>query len=283
MNLQDLYNSVNERLQVAGVPEPRLESQLLLQYALSITKPNFYAQLYDEVLDQKLLATLELMVQQRMTRKPLAYLLGSTEFFGRPFSVSPSVLIPRQETEVLVEHCLEILRSAPVENPLVADIGTGSGIIAITLATEMPTLQVIAIDRSKEASAMAQHNSVSLNATYSVHCITADLLTPIKCQFDLIAANLPYISTAKIETLQPEISRYEPMLALDGGSDGLSVIERLLDQSRKRIKPGGNIVLEIDPSLSSAVLGIAKKYFPACTGGLLNDLNGDVRIVSIQV
>jgi release factor glutamine methyltransferase len=283
VNLRDLYNSVNDRLEAAGIPEPRLESQLLLRHAFSLTKSDFYSRLYDEDFDQAALANLEIIVQQRTTRKPLAYIVQVAEFFGREFSVNSSVLIPRQETEVLIEHCIEVLRASSIEKPLVSDIGTGSGIIAITLAAEIPALQVIAVDRSIEASSMASNNSMTIGTTNSVHCITGDLLTSLKCQFDLIAANLPYISTLSIATLQPEISIYEPKIALDGGHNGLILIERLLDQSRTRIKQGGYIVLEIDPPLAPAVLDLAQRYFPTCNATLLNDLNGDIRIVSVQV
>lgn len=283
MNLQDLHNSISKRLETAHIPESRLESQLLLRHAFSLTKPDFYSRLYDEDLDPSQLAILEITVQQRMERKPLAYLLGTTEFFGREFSVNPSVLIPRQETEILVETCIEVLNLTTTHNRIVGDIGTGSGIIAITLASEMPSLQVIAIDLSPDASETALHNSTKLGTTDSVSCVTGDLLTPVSCQFDLIAANLPYISTTNVETLQPEVSVYEPRLALDGGETGLILIDRLLDQSRTRINPGGHIVLEIDPPLASPVARLAQHYFPTSEVTLLNDLNGDVRIASIHI
>ena len=283
MNLQELHNSISNRLKAAGIPEARLESQLLLRQAFSFTKSDFYSSLYDERFDQSVLANLEFTVNERLNRKPLAYILGAVEFFGRQFSVNPSVLIPRQETEVLVEHCVELLNSSATKSPLVVDVGTGSGIIAVTLAAEIPGLRVIAIDRSTKASVMALKNSTMLGTKDTVNCVTGDLLTPFQCQFTLIAANLPYIPTANIQTLQPEISLHEPDLALDGGTDGFNIIERLLDQSQSRLLRGGHIVLEIDPTLSSPVLHLCQKYFPGCQATLLNDLNGDTRVVSIQI
>ena len=283
MNLQDLYNSVAERLDEAGISESRLESQLLIRHAFSFTKPDFYAKLHDNNLTQQGLVRLETTVKQRIQRKPLAYLLGMREFYGREFSVDPSVLIPRQETETLIDHCIEILASVSPHDVLVGDIGTGSGIIAVTLALEIPHLQLVAIDLSPDASAMALHNSRNLGAARSVHCITGDLLTPLKCKFDLIAANLPYIATHGLSQLQPEVSRYEPTLALDGGKEGLDLITQLLNQAQTAIKPSGHIVLEIDPALGPPVARLAQEYFPGSHTTLINDLNGDDRILSIQV
>jgi release factor glutamine methyltransferase len=283
LNLQDLHNSITNRLKATGIPEARLESQLLLRRAFSFTKADFYSRLYDDMRDQSILANLEFTVKERLTRKPLAYILGSVEFFGRQFSVNPSVLIPRQETEVLVEHCVGLLNTSATKSQFVADVGTGSGIIAVTLAAEIPRLQVIAIDRSPKASAMALGNSIALGTKDFVNCITGDLLTSLQCQFSLIVANLPYIPTENIKTLQPEVSLHEPYLALDGGTDGLKIIEHLLAQSQSRLLRGGHIVLEIDPPHSSQVSDLCQTYFPGCKAIFLNDLNGDTRVVSIQV
>jgi release factor glutamine methyltransferase len=208
----------------------------------------------------------------------LPYLLGHWEFYGLDFMVSPSALIPRPETELLVEQALAWLRQRP-QRRLVADVGTGCGCIAVTLATHLPGLRVIASDLSFAALKLARANSRKLVVEQRISFIQCDLLAPFN-KFDLIAANLPYIPSSELELLP--VARREPRLALDGGPDGLETIRRLLQQALTRLAAGGLLLLEIEASQGSAALALAQAAFPYAQIQLLSDLAGQDRLIRLE-
>lgn len=222
-------------------------------------------------------ATLLICTEQYLQGVPLPYILGSWEFFGRTFLVTPNVLIPRPETEDLVELALEHARH--LHSPRILDVGTGSGCIAVSLAAELPTAIVLGVDLSMAALRVAQHNALHLGQS-RVRFLQADLLTPFSAQFDLICANLPYIPSQTLATLA--VSSWEPRLALDGGESGLEAIQRLLDQAQSRLAPNGVILLETDSTLGSETLLAAQKAYPHAHHRLIQDLAGLDRIVEIR-
>jgi len=209
--------------------------------------------------------------------EPLPYILGQWEFFGRSFKVSPNVLIPRPETESLVDIALGY--AGKIQQPKIIDVGTGSGAIALSLAAELDDADIIATEISRAALRIAQENAQRLGQP-EIQFLQADLLEPLAGQFDLICANLPYIPSGKLKTLQ--VSRWEPRQALDGGMSGIDIIYRLLEQARTRIMSQGVILLEIESSLGQASLEAAKSAFPNASIRLVQDLSGRDRIIEIQ-
>ncbi|MBA4386164.1 MAG: peptide chain release factor N(5)-glutamine methyltransferase [Anaerolinea sp.] len=212
--------------------------------------------------------------------EPLPYLIGKQSFFGLDFIVTPDVLIPRPETELLIEECIAWFEEHPTKRKL-ADIGTGSGVIAITLADRFEDLQITAIDISEKALEVARKNATLLKVASQIEFLHNDLLQNWPDRFDVIAANLPYIPTGKLKTL--DVTRFEPLLALDGGLDGLGLIKRLLQQSREHLFPGGMIILEIEEGQSEGILFLVEELLPGMEKVILNDLANHPRIVKIMV
>jgi len=213
------------------------------------------------------------LVARRLTREPLAYILGRREFYGINLLVNPNVLIPRPETETLVEHAL-FMALMGMENPalVIADVGTGTGAIAINLAIHLPNARIYATDVSDEALDVASYNIRGHNVADRVTLLKGDLLEPLPEPVDLIAANLPYIPTDRIPTLQPEVQR-EPREALDGGPDGLDHIRRLVAQAAGgKLKEPGVILLELDPEQAPAVEALAHQLFPDAQTSVEKDL-----------
>lgn len=230
-----------------GLESPRLDAEVLIADALHLPRVMLYAK-FDQPLSDEERATIRARVGRRARGEPIAYIIGEREFFSLAFEVTPEVLIPRPETEGLVEAALRLLKDRP--EPWVADVGTGSGAIAVTIATEVPPARVFALDRSRGALEVARRNAARHQVDSRVTTVESDLLDALPRAapdqaFDLICANLPYIPSAVISTLARDVREHEPLAALDGGPDGLDLIRRLIVSAPPRIKPGGAILLEI--------------------------------------
>jgi release factor glutamine methyltransferase len=229
------------------------------------------------------LELLESLVSRRVGREPLQYITGSAEFYRRRFSVDPRVLIPRPETEQLVVQAIEFVRERGIKTPRVADICTGSGAVAISLALEMPAAEVVATDISAGALYVARQNAGSLGA--EVGFFEGDLLDPLlddRGRIDVIVSNPPYILRGAMQGLQAEVAR-EPSLALDGGDDGLDVIRPLFVGIRAALKPGWSAAyIEIDPPIAEGVFDLAKGEFPDASISLLTDLAGLTRCLAVE-
>jgi release factor glutamine methyltransferase len=258
--------------------QPSLEAQALLGGELGKSRAWIFAH-SEDVLTQVDLHQLDQWINRRLNGEPLPYILGRWEFYGLDFIVSPDVLIPRPETEQLVDLGREWIKKHPGLQKMV-DVGTGSGCIAASLAYWSPDLVVYACDRSLPALRIAATNFQSLGLANRILPVASDLLTALRGPFDLICANLPYIPSETLEDL--EVARFEPRLALDGGKDGLRLIEPLLDQARQRLSPGGQILLEIEFSQDRSALETARRYFPHARIELKMDLSGLPRNVIIE-
>jgi release factor glutamine methyltransferase len=233
------------------VDDARLTAELLLGHVLSLPRVKLYMDL-DRPLSKDELATYRGLIQRRLGGEPTQYLVGAREFYGRRFAVDPRVLIPRPETELLVEAALrEVKQDAPSR---VLDLCTGSGCVAVTIAAERPQASVWATDLSPAALDVARANALALGVDARVTFFEGDLLAPVPegATFDVIASNPPYVRSAEIATLQREVQK-EPREALDGGPDGLRVIERLLSAALPRLKRGGLLALEIGEDQGAAV------------------------------
>ncbi len=244
-----------EDLAARGVDSARLDAELIVAKALDCDRVRLYMDLDRPLVDAELSAIRELL-RRRRAREPMAYLLGYREFYGRRFTVDRRVLVPRPETELLVERALLHLRGEgrPAE-PHVVDVGTGSGAIAVTLAAEHAGLQVDAVDLSEEALQVARANAERHEVHERVRFHVGDLLAPLPAgrRYDLIVANLPYVAEADLDGLQPEVAQWEPRLALSGGPDGLDLVRRLLEQLPGRLRSGGWVLLEIGAEQGQAV------------------------------
>src|SRR3990172_232488 len=223
------------------------------------------------------------LAAQAANGTPLPYLLGEWEFFGLNFKVTPDVLIPRPETELLVEKALQTSKS---QNPnfQIVDVGTGSGIIAVALAVKLPYAHVTATDISPATLAVATANAEMYDVADRITFIQSDLLSSFivhRSSFDIIVANLPYIPSADLDTLA--VAKHEPRLALNGGPDGLSLIRRLLTDAPKVLEPGGTALLEIEHRQGEAVSALARKAFPDAQVEVHEDLAGLDRVVEIGV
>ena len=212
--------------------------------------------------------------------EPLPYVLGEWEFYGADFWVTPATLIPRPETELLVEEALNWLRGRQ-PRPLGLDIGTGTGCIAVSLALNAPGLVMLASDISLPALQVAQRNVQRYQLSTRVFCLQADLLPPLCQRVDLLCANLPYIPTHKLDGLR--VARWEPRQALDGGATGLDLFERLLLQAQRWAAPTGLLLFEIEATLGVQAVSLSRQVFPQAEIRLLKDLAGLDRLVRIQI
>ena len=257
---------------------PGLDAQVLLAHILGVGRAWVIS--HPEVeLDEHQEEALEGALLRLVGGQPLPYVLGEWEFFGLIFELTPQVLIPRPETELIVERALAWLDENPHRRRVV-DVGTGSGCIAITLAVKAPDLQVTAVDCSSEALQVTRRNARRHKVERRVQLVQSDLMNVLQGPFDLICANLPYIPTSTLENLA--VYQREPGLALDGGPRGLDLIERLLRQSPSRLARGGLLLLEIEASQGSEVHKLARDAFPGAEVQVLADLAGHDRVVSIK-
>jgi release factor glutamine methyltransferase len=230
------------------------------------------------------------LIERRRQHEPVAYITGHKEFYGLDFYVDRRVLIPRPETELLVEKGLEI-GQATSHPPIIADVGTGCGAMAISLAVHLPRATIYALDVSSVALEVVALNCCRHGLEGRVHLLQGDLLSPLPEPVDLIVANLPYISEAEWEQLPRTITAYEPRSALDGGPDGFGAIRRLLAQARSHLKPQATILLEIGATQGAAVTDLARHsfnrlrtpHFSRATVEVVQDYAGLDRMVVIEV
>lgn len=265
-------------LRDAGIKEFRLDAEVLLAYVLGMTRAQLHVHPQGQLSSTEL-ASYRQLIERRARREPVAYIVGHKEFYGLDFFVDNRVLIPRPETELLVERAVEMARARSLR--LIADVGTGSGAIAVSLAVHLPQVLVYATDASSGALEVAACNSRRHGVEARVHLLQGHLLEPLPEPVDLIAANLPYVSEAELAQLPPEISHYEPREALNGGPDGLDHIRRLLAEAGGYLKPGGVVLLEIGATQGATVVALAERHFPAARVEIVRDYAGLDRVVMV--
>ena len=268
--IRHVASDIAATLQRSGISDSALEAEVLLRHVLKHDRARFYASLQDTIGVEDLERVQEL-TRRRIAREPLAYITGHREFYGLDFLVSPGVLIPRQETEQVVERALKVANERHDKDISVADVGTGSGAIAVAIAANLPGARVFAIDCSAEALDIASRNCQRLRVPDRVTLLQGDLLAPLSQAVDLIVSNPPYIATNLLPGLAPEVQR-EPQTALDGGEDGLEIIRRLIQQATSKLNEGGQLVVEISPEQLISVKSIAQENFPQASITHINDL-----------
>jgi release factor glutamine methyltransferase len=243
---------------------PHLEAEILLAHALDLKRIGLYTN-YERILTTEDLSGFKKLIQRRSKHEPIAYITGNQPFMSLDFYVDRSVLIPRPETEKLVEVVIDLVKSrtAPRTPFLAADIGTGSGAIAVSLAKYLSDIKVIGIDSSSDAIKIAQKNAERHKVNDRCQFIAGDMLDPLETtnKFDLILSNPPYIPTADIDTLQPDVKDYEPKEALDGGENGLLYIKKLIQESPKYLKEDGHLIFEFGIKQADNIMELTKDNF----------------------
>lgn len=260
-----------------GLDSPRLDAELLLAHVLNCKRIDLIVR-YDELPTDAEKAAFRELVKKRLDRTPTAYLVGVRDFYLLPFEVTPAVLIPRPDTEALVDAAIDFLKKRPGGTAL--DVGTGSGCVAISLAHAVKAAGVTAVDVSPDALAVARRNAARHNVADRVTFVGGNLFAPLPAgaTFDLIVSNPPYIPPAEIETLMPEVKDHEPRVALDGGTDGLAFYRRLTADARRWLRPGGAVMVEVGHTQDAAVRGL----FEAAgfqVGKTIKDRAGRPRVV----
>jgi release factor glutamine methyltransferase len=280
--IQKLLNWTTEYLTQKKVDSPRLSAELLLSSVLGLKRIELYTQ-YSRVVEEEHLAKLRELVKRAAQHEPIAYLVGKTEFYSIEFEVTPDCLIPRPETELLVQRAIEFLRQRTGPHH-VCDLCTGCGTIAVAVAKNVADARVVATDLSEAALGVAAGNVKKHGLEERVELLQGDLFEPLippldVTQFDLIACNPPYVSAAEYEELEKNVKDYEPRAALYGGQDGLDIYRRICEQVGRFLKPDGALLLEIGYTQGPAVRALLEQTGLFQTITVDKDLSGHDRVV----
>lgn len=276
--IREVLDWATQDFTARGIASPRLDAELLVAKALGIDRIGLYLDLNRPLLDAERSA-IRPLVARRREREPVAYILGYRDFYGRRFKVTPAVLIPRPDTETLVERALACI---PEEAPCrVLDVGTGSGAIAVTIAAERPLALVTATDMFEDALMIAAENAELLDVAKRIRFERADLWSGAE-QYDIIVSNPPYIARSELEALQPEIRNHEPIAALQAGEDGLDVIRSLLSAAESATVGPAQILIEIGAGQAASVLAFAAEREIWQAVAVYPDLNRIERVVHLR-
>ena len=285
MTLAEALHAAQSRLRDAGIDDAELEAEVLLRHVLGLNRAHLYARLR-ESLDEADRVVFQRLLNRRLAHEPTAYIVGHKEFYGLDLETTPDALVPRPETELLVDEAMptgrQALRAAPKRPFAIVDVGTGCGAVAIALAARLPQATVYAIDSSERALALAARNVERLGLLSRVRLLHGDLLDPLPEPVDLIVANLPYVKTSDWEALPPEIREHEPREALDGGADGTAALERLLHQAPSHLQPSGRLLAEIGWDEGERLIEVARECFPEARIAVKKDLAGLDRILLVE-
>jgi len=287
MTVLELLNWSTNYLKDHQIENPRVNSELLLARSLNLSREGLYTHLHGQLKEREK-EEWERLVQRRISGEPLQYILEHQEFWSIDFKVDSRVLIPRPETELLVEQSLLILSQTPFKKtPSVLEIGTGSGAIAIALAKEVKNIFLVATDISRDALGLAKENARSAGVQRQIEFVNGDLFGPLRPSkergpFDLILSNPPYIIRPEIGALAKEVRDYEPIIALDGGEDGLEFYRRLISQAPFYLRKGGWLLLEVGQGQGEKVAEQIEKNGTFLKPQILPDLSGIERVVKVQ-
>jgi release factor glutamine methyltransferase len=274
VKLAQALNSARDTLAQKDIEDASLEAEILLRHTLKIDRTQLYLD-FEKELNPEDEKAFEALITRRLKGEPSAYIIGHREFYGRDFYVNAHTLIPRPESELLVETALRTVKERQLHT--IADIGTGCGAIAITLALEIPNAKIYATDLSAKALEVAEVNCKRHGAD-GVRLLQGDMLEPLPEPVDLIAANLPYVQRAEIAP-----DNFEPLLALDGGAKGTEMIARLCRQAKGKLKDDGSMLLEVGQGQSGAITGLLHHLFPSGITEVLPDLGGIERVASLNL
>jgi len=280
--LREALQSTTQTLCRAGIADASVEAELLLGYALGMSKTQIYTE-PERSLTSVETEHLRHLVRRRLDHEPAAYILGHCEFYGIDFYIDHHTFIPRPETELLVEKAVELAQriSHQGEQITIVDIGTGCGAIAVSLALALSQAKIYATDVSAAALQVAEINCRRHGVNSQVKLLQGNLLEPLPQPVDMIVANLPYIKGCEFKDLSPEIRDYEPTMALAGGEDGLDRIKQMLEQMPGKLSYGACFLLEVGQGQGEMVISLIKSYFPEVSIELISDLGGIERVVKV--
>jgi len=270
MKLKDILAYTQNCLSRANIDEAQLEAELLLRHVLRYDATGLFLN-HNIVISDAEYRSIQALIDRRLNGEPLAYITGWREFYKLDFIVNSNVLIPRPETELLVEKTIEL--ASTLSSPIIADIGTGSGAIAIALAVNLHNAQIYAIDISQETLDVARANAAKHTVAQRISFIQGDLLEPVPEAVDILIANLPYVKSSDCATSP------EPHLALDGGSEGLDIIKRLCAMLPNKVRQGGSVLLEIGYGQAISVICMLQSSLPTAHIETIKDLAGIERVV----
>ncbi|MBI4267511.1 MAG: peptide chain release factor N(5)-glutamine methyltransferase [Chloroflexi bacterium] len=276
--IQQALRRARQALGAGGIDNPGLESELLMRHTLHVSRVQLYLELERE-LDSEQHDKFWYLVNRRASNEPAAYITGHREFYGLDFYVDPDVLIPRPETELLVEKTIELFQKQYLST--IAEVGTGSGAIAISLALSLPQARIYATDLSPAALKVTRFNCQKHGVAERIQFFKGNLLEPLPGPVDLIVANLPYVRES--ELANSTALCFEPVLALNGGRDGLDTIRQLCHQVNEKLNPGGYLLLEIGQGQGPAVTGYLRSLFPEAAIELIPDFAGIDRVVCLRL
>ena len=258
MNIKGLLKKATSELDASGIESARLDAEVLLAHILNCKRLYLYVDA-DKNISLSQVARYEKLIEQRIKKIPVAYLTGQREFFGLNFAVTPDVLIPRPDTEILVQVAIEKL--SKIKDPIFFDIGTGSGAVCISILKQLKNARAVTVDISRDAINCAKFNAEKFGVNDRITFYAGNLFDPVHGQkFHAVISNPPYIPTKDLSTLQDEVQR-EPIIALDGGFDGLNFYRRIVDETPDFLVDGGFLAVEIGINQSNAVKNLISKNF----------------------
>ena len=285
--IKDLLETTTEYLKKKDIDSPRLSAEILLAHQLKIKRVNLYLN-FDQPLNDDEIAGYRSLIRRRLNREPIQYITGIQEFWSMAFKVGPQVLIPRPESELLVEQALSLYKERRLPGthiPRILDLGTGCGAIAISIAREIEEAFILASDISKEAVHLAMLNSRKHGVGGRIQFIVGDLFEPFVYQnltFDIILSNPPYIASEDFDSLSPEVRDHEPRLALNGHVQGMFFIERVIMKGADYLHPGGWILVEMDPAQTTKALKLIEESGHYGEKKCIKDYSHHDRVVMAQ-
>ena len=280
-SLSHLLRKTERRFAICGIGDARIEADLVWMTTLEVDRVELYARMDDSPSEIEA-ESAEALIQRRLRHEPTAYLLGHREFYNIDLLVGVGALIPRPDTEALVEEALRVAVDLPA--PItIADVGCGTGAIGLTIAANLPSAHVYATDLYPASLDLARRNTERLGLAERVDVLEGDLLTPLPGPVDMITSNLPYVESGEIPTLDPEIRMYEPREALDGGEDGLDLIRRFLVDVPRYLNPLGVVLMEMDPRQIARASAFAAEAVPGANIRIVQDLTRRDRVLVIEM
>jgi release factor glutamine methyltransferase len=281
ISLGHLLRKTERRLAIGGIGDARIEADLVWMTALEISRAELYARMANSPSNAETQSAEEL-ITRRLRHEPTAYLLGHREFYNIDLLVGVGALIPRPDTEALVEEALRIAARFPAP-VTVADVGCGTGAIGLAIAANLSRAHIYATDLYPAALALARQNTERLGLANRVQVLQGDLLAPLPRPVDMITSNLPYVESGEIPSLDPEIRLYEPREALDGGEDGLDLIRRFLVDVPSYLKPSGVLLMEMDPRQIARAHAFAVRAVPGASIRVVQDLTRRDRVLVLEI
>jgi len=280
---QKFLLNAEKALGEAGIESPAAEVAIILEHILEVDRLQIYLH-GAELINDNVMKVFQRIVERRKTRHPLQYILGETYFYGRRFFVDEDVMIPTPETELLCELAINYCTGSAIEFPEIIDIGTGSGVIAVTLSAELTGAWLTAVDKSQPALAVARQNAARHGVGERIQFLKSDLFSALdpEAAFDLILSNPPYIAEAEYPTLPPEV-KSDPKIALLSGVEGLDTIKELVAQAPQRLKPGGRLMFEIGYDQTEKIAEITKNDSRYRSFSIIKDLNDIDRVIILSI